>query len=1697
MIEELLSAIKQSEWHEAERILMNYWMLQCPWICVPTSDTFDFIMNENAFNDKLIHPIACAYCLDENVKMDLKPLNYAFYGSQSTKSHLSFFCGHVFKSGETTYSCKECAADATCVMCYECFSNSAHKSHRYRIECLEMAASSGNGYCDCGDVEAWKEHPACKLHEVNQEEENSRFIFRNHRYFRVENLTGEDKKELEKRVYSLTRIILQFAIKVICWTDDDFLPTFMRDNSADSTLPPYQTILMNDETHTYDSVIRALNLSINCTETEAMHLATIIDREGRASVRNGSMDYCRKAREEIQRRTQRDSNHRTEKSGPLNVRVIDSRFISLQNFAVRLVGWLKAQTRCFPALAFTVGDILLNEKISEDTDETLMIHAMKHDSVIWKGARIIFHQIIMATVLMNNQQKQQFATLYVQLYKKVYDDFIDDDLDHSVSITALTVQIFTVPTLARFLIAEESVLKVIFDSLISRCEKYLKVPEKMKFDFSSRSYPHALRRSIYMLYDGKYLLSVVPSKEEWSPLLRENFIDGCSSLIRFLSFMQGMDDVRRQTSEHQTWEQEWETAFNIQIKLQHVLTLVIFWANSDVRDLCLQEIVHYRLMTLLLEELEAITSRCPEFIQLTSVEGFTLVNDIKATCIPFDMSLGTLSVHQPHWRLLAGLFTAPQSFLRKVVIQNVEDVEEKVPEMMINMKGRRALLLEMPLRIFVLCSQSQAQMWRRNGFSLVNQIHNYSAPLCRAEMFDRDVLLMQVCAALTPPDIFIIRVLYRFGLHVWALPNYEEVVPGVVASDDSSRCTITLAEEMLQLFIIVIGMLYSTFSRERYLPGVGKSTAEDLLRREVLHILATEPKTFSKVVIEHLLPESQLFAKISIEEAAKSVGDFRKPTKTAPGIFYLKNDVRNEYNSFFYHYTKTDVSNADQYRQKEAAVAAPPMPPPFEPFYQPITNLLCSKTMMHLFSIVLARTARRSRFSGDGLFHRVLFLIGMGLNEQISNKNFDFITCAEKVKIFEMMKALVGKPESESHADLLQYTLELYETINLSKNAESQRNLKMETSDLEMKTRKAATAAKKRKQAMDQMIRLQKQFVTQNKEFLGKEYSEEMESQRQDCSEEPIGILPEGSGFPICLGINRTIAKYNFCRRITCILCQEEEYVKESGQAIVCVGFMQRSSLFSKVKQDKKESDLSEIFVPAALRSGGEASTCGHLMHFNCYKKFSELIRDRDRGRNRQPLAFNPRVVDVSLGEYLCPLCKRLSNTILPVLPPLLQDSMERVEPEKNCIEFADWLNNWLGTFADVRKTKAGKPFKGFNRKRSHSERSLMDLGSTDNGAENPLSVSVPSTSVMSLTEKNSTQSDVEQVMEMASSDVKSEKKNVERESSSDGKFLSILSSFPDLMHKIRDMLTHPEKQQSDSFLDNFQHADTFFCGNLGDGQLFYERNRHLQNEGLPDYFNQEILGTLYTFQTTAFSLRSIATVLRHTGKPLFGAWNARQRECIYGLSRTCAAMTMKCYSSFDYQRILLLQLLSPLLLSTDRANDQISSALPNSQSSNNRSLSEALDERRKAVNSMLNTGGINKAQLELAVMILIEENIKEPPNILAIDMLSLAVELAMCEGWDRINENGEDGNKLKSRRLPHGSYNEQYMVRLALIGHLYQVMATFDTKSISQKCTVSPFATCDDRMLNDILLRLYAIVHPGQRLHSVATLKEVCLQVI
>ena len=69
-------------------------------------------------------------------------------------------CGKAIQAGLALYGCRDCGQDETCVMCSECFNVSEHKNHNYRI-----ATTDGNGFCDCGDPEAFTKFYMCKIHE--------------------------------------------------------------------------------------------------------------------------------------------------------------------------------------------------------------------------------------------------------------------------------------------------------------------------------------------------------------------------------------------------------------------------------------------------------------------------------------------------------------------------------------------------------------------------------------------------------------------------------------------------------------------------------------------------------------------------------------------------------------------------------------------------------------------------------------------------------------------------------------------------------------------------------------------------------------------------------------------------------------------------------------------------------------------------------------------------------------------------------------------------------------------------------------------------------------------------------------------------------------------------------------------------------------------------------------------------------------------------------------------------------------------------------------------------------------------------------------------------------------------------------------------------------------------------------------------
>lgn len=140
----------------------------------------------------------------------------------------------------------------------------------------------------------------------------------------------------------------------------------------------------------------------------------------------------------------------------------------------------------------------------------------------------------------------------------------------------------------------------------------------------------------------------------------------------------------------------------------------------------------------------------------------------------------------------------------------------------------------------------------------------------------------------------------------------------------------------------------------------------------------------------------------------------------------------------------------------------------------------------------------------------------------------------------------------------------------------------------------------------------------------------------------------------------------------TCVVCQKDQLVEVNSPAMVLAACVQQSTVLSQHQQSQPQgfSETTPLFLSSFPGNSLLTSTCGHAMHAICWKKF---FTDVGAKKSLQPnLLSNTVSFDFNEGEYLCPECFCLSNTILPILPPLgiLQPTLPN-QPE---VSFDRWL---------------------------------------------------------------------------------------------------------------------------------------------------------------------------------------------------------------------------------------------------------------------------------------------------------------------------------------------------------------------------------------------------------------------------------------
>ncbi|XP_062973720.1 E3 ubiquitin-protein ligase UBR1 isoform X2 [Elgaria multicarinata webbii] len=1157
----------------------------------------------------------------------LCPLEWHLFGEDPDicleklrQSSIPQLCGKVFKSGETTYSCRECAIDPTCVLCVDCFQNSIHKNHRYK-----MHTSTGGGFCDCGDMEAWKTGPLCTNHESGTAARTG------------QNLGCQLNEELIAQARKIFPSVIKYIVDMTVWEEEKDLPPELMTREKTGK---YYCVLFNDEHHSYDHVIYSLQRTLGCEFPEAQLYTTAIDKEGRKAIKAGSYAVCQEAKEDIKKHSNNVSQ------GPLNVKVLHADIMAHQKFALRLGSWLNKLMSYSSDFRQIFCQICLKEEIGSEKP-CIISMLMLSDTKLHKGARKILHELIVSSFFMEMEYKKLFAMEFVKHYKALQKDYIDDDHERQISVTALSVQIFTVPTLARHLIEEQNVITVVTETLLEELPKYL--DKNGKFSFQGYS-PEKFGRVYAVIYDLKYILNSKPTV--WSGKLREQFLEGFRSFMKILFCMQGMEEIKRQIGQHVEVDPDWEAAITIQMQLKNILLMFQEWCACDEE-----------LLVTAYKECHAAVMRCSASNYSRDKTVIQLCGHILQSKY-FKVSADPVSMHLPLSRMLAGLH----------IQLSKTGVISRLQEFILSEEFQVQMLVEYPLRCLALVAQVAAEMWRRNGLSLISQIFYYQDVKCREEMYDKDIILLQIGAAYMDPNSFLLLVLQQYEL----LDAFKKIIP-TKDQDLNKRCN-TLIEEMLQVLIYVVG--------ERYVPGVSHVTKEDVTIREIIHLLCIEPMAHS--AIAKCLPKDEN-NETGLENVIHKVAIFKKPGVSGHGVYELKEECLKEYNIFFYHYSKTQHSKAEHMEKKRRVQenrdeALPPPPPPeFSAAFKNVVKVLNSDIMMHILRTVLQRALElESHLWTEPMIQMVLHLLALGLLEekqQLENApeeevTFDFYHKASRMgssalnamNILMILEKLKGIQQLESQKDMINWVLQMFETIKrlrekscfptvaAASGSESTKTNEAACSFLMLnkmqriqdkekaeRKRKADAARLHRQKIMAQMSALQKNFIETHKLL----YENTQETQGPDVMEEESSP-PIIDYTRIALGPKRgpSVTEKEV---LTCILCQEEQEVRLECAAMVLSACVQKSTALTQHRGKMLElsgDKIDPLFMDPDLSCGTHTGSCGHVMHASCWQKYFEAIQLNSRQHHHVEQVF-----DLENGEYLCPLCKSLCNTVIPIIP--------------------------------------------------------------------------------------------------------------------------------------------------------------------------------------------------------------------------------------------------------------------------------------------------------------------------------------------------------------------------------------------------------------------------------------------------------------
>lgn len=607
-----------------------------------------------------------------------------------------------------------------------------------------------------------------------------------------------------------------------------------------------------------------------------------------------------------------------------------------------------------------------------------------------------------------------------------------------------------------------------------------------------------------------------------------------------------------------------------------------------------------------------------------------------------------------------------------------------------------------PLRVCVWLAQIKANMWVRNGISLRHQAIQYKGVGQRDVSHHRDIFLLQTAMVVCNPSRVLASIIDRFGMDGWVKGLFELKSE---AQDDSQH--LDVVEDMIHLLIVLLS------DRTSLIASSDEPNSRLLaMRRDITHVLCFKPLSFNEIV--NKLPEKyqeqedfhEVLDEMTIFKPPEGVSDV--------GTFELRQEFIEGIDPYIAHYNKNQREESEMaYRKKMAKKTGKSVEEiVYEPNLRQIPSGLFQNLAQFTSTGIFAQIIYYSllyplvapRFTPtvpatrlETFLQVVLHLMLIAIHEdkttegdveQEGKKSFvhtaltkpalsimpDASNARTIVALLHTMSTKEEFKAAQPRISLILRRLKQHRPSGFG-NALSHLGIAVDRLDTASPANNSAEEERERKKkaALSRQAKVMAQFQQQQKSFLesqgeidwGSDIDEDEGEERDEekthnwkyptgtcilCQEEADERRLYGS-FAL-LNNSRVLRQTNFqdpdmvreASQTPCSLDRSAEDIRPFGIARENRKMVEKLNSSGEVFLAERQT-IGKGVQGKFSRTGPIASGCGHMMHFRCFEQYYDAT---SRRHAQQIARHHPE--DTARNEFVCPLCKALGNTFLPIV---------------------------------------------------------------------------------------------------------------------------------------------------------------------------------------------------------------------------------------------------------------------------------------------------------------------------------------------------------------------------------------------------------------------------------------------------------------